>query len=164
MHAGMHAARRQPHQDFTPPSLNNNNKKTMATLDNLNLIRRGNTLKILYQSQTDGADASKANEWRLCTIETEPGIHPRYQKGISFGVMQDGARKQFYLSGVLEIRPPPPPSTTGEPSDDDSYSDSGSNRWGPNDGGFEEEEPRLNARKRRRLVRAIATAIEEALA
>jgi hypothetical protein len=122
-------------------------------MNNLNSIRRGNTLEIRYQSQTAGADADKANEWRLCTIETEPGIHPRYQKGISFGVTQYGARKQFYLSGVLEIRPPPPPSTTGEPSDDDSYSDIES-----------DSELRLDARKRRRLVRAIATAIEEALA
>jgi hypothetical protein len=122
-------------------------------MNNLNSIRRGNTLEIRYQSQTAGADTDKANEWRLCTIETEPGIHPRYQKGISFGVTQDGARKQFYLSGVLEIRPPPPPSTTGEPSDDDSYSDIES-----------DSELRLDARKRRRLVRAIATAIEEALA
>ena len=126
----------------------------MATLDNLNLIRCGNTLEIRYESQTAGADARKANEWRLCTIETDPGIHPRYQKGISFGVMQDGTSKQFYLSGVLEIRTPPPPSTTGEPSDEDIYSDSGS----------EEEEPRLDARKRRRLVRAIVAAIEDALA
>eukprot|EP01047_Picozoa_sp_COSAG01_P007634 COSAG01_NODE_292_length_19376_cov_61.487239_11_plen_104_part_00 len=30
----------------------------------------------------------------------------------------DGQHKQFYLSGVLEVRPAPPPSTTGEPSDD----------------------------------------------
>jgi hypothetical protein len=125
----------------------------MATLVNLNLIRCGNTVQIRYESQTAGADASKADEWRLCTIETEPGIYPRYKRGISFGVMQDGARKQFYLSGVLEIRPPPPPSTTGEPSDDDSYSDIES-----------DSELRLDARKRRRLVRAIATAIEEALA
>jgi hypothetical protein len=42
---------------------------------------------------------------------------------------------------------------TGEPSDEDSYSDIES-----------VSEPRLDARKRRRLVRAIVTAIEDALA
>ena len=138
---------------------------TNMTLVNMNLIREGNTVEIRYQSQVPGAANNGAAEWRLCTIQSEPGIYARYNRGISFTVTQwrdvaqtDGQHKRFYLSGVLEARPVPPPSTTGEPSDNDSDSDSDDS--GNDDlGGW-----RLKASKRRRLVRAITAAIEEVLA
>jgi hypothetical protein len=135
-------------------------------LANMNLIREGETVEIRYQSQVPGAADNGAAEWRLCTIDSEPGIHARYNRGISFTVTQwrdaaqtDGQHKQFYLSGVLEVRPAPPPSTTGEPSDDsDSDGDDSDSGYDTDLGNW-----RLRASKRRRLVRAITAAIEEAL-
>jgi hypothetical protein len=117
----------------------------------MDTIRRGAELEMRYASQSRGADP---DEWRLVTVQSDPAFHPRFRLGLSFGVTQNGIDKRFYLSRVLECRPPAPPSSRGEPSDSDAEDSSSE----------EESPPGLDARKRRRLMRAITAAIDDALA
>lgn len=115
----------------------------------LNMIRRGATLEMRYASQSRGADPT---EWRLVSVQSDPELNPRFRLGLSFRVLQNGVEKVFYLSRVLDCRPPAPPSSRGEPSDSDTE-----------DSAEEAPPPCLDARKKRRLVRAITAAIDEAL-